>query len=53
MCTQAFCDDFKQANPCATGRWTDHNFGPAADQPVPGHEDALVYRVNYFCRMRQ
>ena len=35
MCTQVFCADFKQSNPCGSGKWTDHNFGPGADKPVP------------------
>lgn len=51
MCTKVFCDDFKQANPCATGRWTDHNFGPDADQSVPGHEDALATRECVICSL--
>ena len=35
MCTQVFCADFKQSNPCGSGKWTDHNFGPVPISQLP------------------
>ena len=51
MCAELFCDDFKQANPCKTGEWIGHNFGPSADKPVPGHEDSLATRACVICSL--
>ena len=51
MWTQVFCADFKQSNPCESGKWTDHNFGPGADKPVAGHDDELATRECVICSL--
>ena len=51
MSIQVFCADFQQANPCRSGKWTDHDFGPGADKPVPRYEDELATRECAICSL--